>query len=170
MLLSVLLTHLIWIDCGMTYIGPVHKGANHVPKAVSDHDPLPDWVHELNYVRSQALQPPSRSRTGSAYCEVIFCSYCADWPFDPCTASARISKMHTHESRSEELCIQKSSKSGFLGGSWSKTPFSLRLKAWFERVLRSQMVKSGYQIRKGSESRFEMAFRTWFTPLWKSPF
>ena len=36
--------------------GPVHKGANHVPKAVSDRDPLRDWDRDLNYVRSHALQ------------------------------------------------------------------------------------------------------------------
>ena len=58
--------------------GPVHKGTNHVPKAVSDRDPLPDWVRDLNYVCSQALQTPSQSQTGSAHCEVIFFSfYCA---------------------------------------------------------------------------------------------
>ena len=38
-------------------IGPVHKEANHVPKAVSNHDPLPHWVRDMNYVRSQELQP-----------------------------------------------------------------------------------------------------------------
>ena len=32
-----------------------------VPKAVSDRDPLPDWVRDLNYVRSHALKTPSRS-------------------------------------------------------------------------------------------------------------
>ena len=55
-------------------IGPVHKGTNHVPKAVSDRDPLPDWVRDLNYmyVCSHASQTPSQSRTGSAHCEVIF--------------------------------------------------------------------------------------------------
>ena len=56
----------------------VHKGTNHVPKDVSDRNPL----RELNYVRSHALQMLSQSRTGCAYCEVIFCSYCAirvDW-------------------------------------------------------------------------------------------
>ena len=40
----------------MNVYGPVHNGANHIPKAVSDHDPLPDWVRDLNYVRSHALQ------------------------------------------------------------------------------------------------------------------
>ena len=63
--------------------GPVHKGANHIPKAVSDRDLLPDWVRDLNYLRSQALQTSSQSQTGSAHCEVIFCSDCAvcvDWP------------------------------------------------------------------------------------------
>ena len=37
-----------------THLGPVHKGVNHIPKAVSDRDPLPDWVCVLNCVRSQA--------------------------------------------------------------------------------------------------------------------
>ena len=65
------------------YTGCVHKGTNHVLKDVSDRDPLRDWDRDLNCVRSQALQTPSQSRTGSAHCEVIFCSYCAvraDWP------------------------------------------------------------------------------------------
>ena len=62
------------------YQWAVHKGAHHIPKAVSDHGLLPDWVRDLNYVRSQALQPPSWSQTGFVYCQVIFCSYCADWP------------------------------------------------------------------------------------------
>ena len=40
-------------------------------------------------------------------------------------------------------------------------------KAWFERALHSQRVKSGFQIRKGPVSaRSETAFRTWFVPLW----
>ena len=39
-------------------------------------------------------------------------------------------------------------------------------KAW---ALHSQRVKSGFQIRKGSESRSETAFRTWFVPLWTGP-
>ena len=38
------------------FIGPVHKGVKHVPKAVSDHDLLPDRVRDSNYVRSQTLQ------------------------------------------------------------------------------------------------------------------
>ena len=42
-------------------------------------------------------------------------------------------------------------------------------KAWFERALHSQRVKSRFQIRKGSESWSETAFRTWFTPLWTGP-
>ena len=30
------------------HIGPVHKEANHVPKAVLDRDPIPDWVPFVN--------------------------------------------------------------------------------------------------------------------------
>ena len=60
--------------------GPVPKGANHILKAVSDHDPLRDRVRDMNYVRLQALRSSSQSQTGAAHCEVIFWSYCADWP------------------------------------------------------------------------------------------
>ena len=63
--------------------GCVHMRTNHVPKDVSDRNPKRDWDRDLNYVRSHALQTPSQSRSGSAHCEVIFCSYCAvraDWP------------------------------------------------------------------------------------------
>ena len=42
-------------------------------------------------------------------------------------------------------------------------------KAWFERALHSQRVKSSFQIRKGSESRSETSFGTWFIPLWTGP-
>ena len=96
--------------------GPVHKGANHVLKAVSDPDPLPDWVHDLNYVRSQALQPPSQSWIESAHCEVIFVPTVL---IDKCMASARIFKMHMQcmNHVPKELCVHKSSESGFLGGS-----------------------------------------------------
>ena len=112
------------------HIGPVHKGANHVPKAVSDHDPLPDWVRDLNYMRSQALQPPFQSRTGSAHCEVYFVPTAQT---DQCMASAHILKMHKHKyimfQKSFERAVHKSSESGFLGGSRSKTPFFLRFKS-----------------------------------------
>ena len=52
-----------------------HENKSRFPKDVSDRD--------LNYMRSHALQTPSQSRSGSAHCKVIFCSYCAvraDWP------------------------------------------------------------------------------------------
>ena len=104
------------------FTGCVHKGTNHVPKDVSDRDPLRDWDRDFNYVHSHALQTPSQSQTGSAHCEVIFCSYCAVRA-DSCMASARISKMHTHESRSERALRSHVQESGFLRWSRSKTPF-----------------------------------------------
>ena len=58
--------------CQIVY-GCVHIKANHVSKDVSVRDPKRD----LNYVRSHALQAPSQSWSGSAHCEVNFCSYCA---------------------------------------------------------------------------------------------
>ena len=57
--------------------GCVHMRTKHVPKDVSDRDPKRDWDRDLNYVHSHALQTPSQSRSGSAHCEVIVCSYCA---------------------------------------------------------------------------------------------
>ena len=39
----------------------------------------------------------------------------------------------------------------------------------FERALRSQRVKSGFQVSKGSESRSETAFGAWFAHLWTGP-
>ena len=60
---------LINVGCLLLWNRSVHKGKNHVPKAVSDRDLLPDWVCDLNYVRSQALQTPSQSRTESAHCD-----------------------------------------------------------------------------------------------------
>ena len=58
---------------------------------------------DLNYVRSQALQLPPRSQTGSAHCEVM-------------------GLFTVSESHSEELSVHKSSESGFLVRSRSKTP------------------------------------------------
>ena len=122
----------VWITSFL--IGPAHKGTNHVLKAIADHDLLPDWVRDLNYVRSQTLPPPSWSRTGSAHCAVTF---------QKCTRTNHVPK---------EICVHKSSESGFLGRSRSKTPFFRVSKAWLERALHSsQRVKSGFQIRKGSE-------------------
>ena len=132
---------MFWLQ---VYTGCVHTGTNYVPKDGSDRDPLRDWYRDLNYVRSHALQTPSQSQTGSAHCEVIFCSYCLThaWlqlAFPKCT----------HESRSERALRLHVLESGFLRGSRSKTPFFRVSKAWFERALRSQRVKSGFQIRKG---------------------
>ena len=78
-----------------------------------------------------------QSRSGSAHCEVIFCSYCAvrtDWPMHGFSmASARISKMHMHKSCSERALRSHVLESGFLGGSRSKTVlfscFKMRFKS-----------------------------------------
>ena len=128
---------------------------------------LGSWF-ELRAFTSIANAVPITNRI----CEVIFCSYCAvcaDWP-----RTAHISKMRTHESRSERA----------LRSHVLRTRLSMRIttqnalyftfqkrvsKAWFERALRSQRGKSGFKIRKGSESRSETASGTWFVPLWTGP-
>ena len=130
--------------CHYCHIEPLQQGANHIPKAVSDRDPLPDWVRDLNYVHSQALELPSQSRTGSAHCEVIFCSYCDDWPMQ--CFSAHLQNAHTR------IMFQK----------------SFAFTSPQNKALHSQRVKS-VSIGKGSESRSERAFKRWFARLWTGP-
>ena len=147
---------------------------SHVPKAVSDRDPLRDWDRDLNYVSSQALPTPSQSRTGSAHCEVIFCSYCAvraDWPMHG--FSAHFKNAHVRFTFRKSFAFTCPRNQAFYRNHDPKCLFfhvSKRIsKAWFERALRSQRLKSGFQIRKGSESRSETAFGTWFVPFWTGP-
>ena len=85
--------------------------------------------------------------------------------------SARIFKMCMHESRSEGAL-----RSQVLGIRLSRrimiqnAPLSHVSKARFERALRSQRVKLGFQIRKGSESQeSKTAFGMRFSPLWTEP-
>ena len=160
----------------MSSLEPVHKRTNHVPKAVfsMSPDPLRDWDRDLNYVRSQALQTPSQSRTGSAHCEVIFCSYCAvraNWPMHG--FSAHFQNAHTRITFQKSSAFTCPQNQAFYANHDPKRLFFLVSKrvskALFERALRSQRVKSGFQIRKGSESRSEAAFGTWFVPLWTGP-
>ena len=82
--------------------GPVHKGTNHVPKAVSDRDPLPDWVCDLNLraFPSIANAVPVTKRICALQGNILLLLR-SPRLIDPCMASARISKMHTHESHSE---------------------------------------------------------------------
>ena len=130
--------------------GPIHKGTNHVLKAISDHDPLPDWARDLNYVRSQALQMLCQSRTGSAHCEVISCSYCpvrADWPMHG--FSAHFQNVHARITFRKRFTLTCPQNQAFYVDRDPKRPYFRVSKAWFERALRSQRVKSGFQIRKG---------------------
>ena len=88
---------------------------------------------------------------------------------DPCMASVRISKMHTHKPRSERaLCSQVFRIRLSRRITIQNTFFSVS-KAWFEIDLRWPRVKSSFQIRKGSESWSKTAFGTWFIPLWTGP-
>ena len=135
------------------YSGLVHKGANHVLKAISDHDPLPAWLRALNYLCSQPLQ-----RLAVGYAQLP-----ADYE------RTLLSSAHFTSARitfRKSFAFPSPSESDFLGRSWSKTAFFFRItKAWFERTLCSQRGKSGFQIRKWSESRSETAFRTWTGPV-----
>ena len=160
----------------MIWFWPVHKETNHVPKAVSDRDPVPDWVRDLNYVHSQALQTPVPIT--NRICEVIFCSYCAvcaDWPRTrPMHGfSAHFQNAHARITFRKSFAFTCPQNQAFYADHDPRRPLfhvsKARSKAWFERALRSQRGKSGFQIRKGSESRSETASGTWFVPLWTGP-
>ena len=79
--------------------GPVYKGANHVLKAISDHDLLSDWVRrsELCTFTSIANAVPITNRI----CALRGYYFVPTALIVPCKASACISKMRMHESRSE---------------------------------------------------------------------
>ena len=69
----------------------------------------------------------------------------------------------------KELCVHKSSESGFLGGSLSQTLFFVCFKSPIWKSFAFTKGNSGFQMRKGSESRSETASGTWFSPLWAGP-
>ena len=111
------------------------------------------WLdRDLNYVRSHGLQTPFQSRSGSAHCEWYFApttqSARADWPMRLCMASARIFKMHTHESRSETALRSHGLESGFQGRSRSKTPFFLHFKTRFKSLIWNSFAFTWAKIRK----------------------
>ena len=128
---------------------------NHVPKDISDRDPKRDWDRDLNYVRSHALEMPSQSRSGSAHCEVIFCSYCtvrADCPMHG--FSAHFQNAHARITFRKSFAftcprIRLSTRITIQNALFFAFQNAFQLKAWFETALRSQGLKSGFQIRKG---------------------
>ena len=122
---------------------------DHVPKAVSDRYPLPDWVRDLNCVRSQALETPSQSWTGSAHCEVIFCSYCAvraDWPMHGFSAHFQNAHARITFQKSFSFTILRKKLSTWITIQ-NALFFAFQMyisKPWFERALHSQRGKSGF--------------------------
>ena len=129
------------------------------------------WLGSWFELRSFTwLQTPFQSRSGTAHCEWYFApttqSARADWPMRLCMASARILKMHTHESRSETALRLHGLESGFLGGSRSKTPFFSRFKTRFKSLIWNSFLFTWAKIRlsnqEKAESRFETSFGTWF--------
>ena len=130
------------------------------------------WVGSWFELRAftSILQMPSQSRPGSAHCEVIFCSYCAvraDWPMHG--FSAHFQNAHVLITFRKSFAFTGPQDQAFYADHDPKRPFFRISKAWFDRVLHSQRVKSRFQIRKGSESRSETVFGTWFVPLWTGP-
>ena len=119
---------------------PVHEGANHVPKVVSDHDPLADWVHDLNYMRSQALQQPSRAQTGSAHRVNILLHNCKWITSRLAFLSSLLVHTYVHESRSERALRSQVPRIRISRRIMiQNAPFYRVSKAWFERVLHSQL-------------------------------
>ena len=88
---------------------------------------LCSWLelHAFTSITTECLS--SWSRIGSAYCEVISCSYCTDWPLHD--FSMHFQNAHAWITLRKELCLHKSSEWGFLGGPESKTPLFSHFKS-----------------------------------------
>ena len=86
-----------------------------------------------------------------------------------CMASARIFKMHTHESRSERALRSHVLESGFLGGSRSKTPLFSRFKSLIWNSFAFTWAKIRLSNQERAESRSETSFGMWFWPMWTQP-
>ena len=123
-ILSIERIHMIVKYSGI-HTGPVHKGTNHVQKAVSDRDPLPD--------KQTANAVPITNRICAL--RDNFVPTAQSVLIDPCMASMRISKMHTYESRSERALRSQSSESGFLRESRSKTRILSSFKTFFKSLI-----------------------------------
>ena len=98
-------------------------------------------------------------------CALRVQSACADWPMRLCMASARIFKMHTHESRSERALHSHVLESGFLGGSRSKTPLFSRFKSLIWNSFAFTWAKIRLSIQERAESRSDTSFGTWTQPM-----
>ena len=92
---------------------------------------------------------------------------------DQCMASARISKMCTHESRSERALRSHVLESGFLRRSRSKTPLFSCFKTRFKSLIWKSFAFTKGKIRlsnqERAESRSETSFGTRFVLLWTGP-
>ena len=112
-----------------------------------------DWDRDLNYVRSHVLQTPSQS-SGSAHCEVIFCSHYAvraDWPMHGFIAHFQNAHAWITFRKSFAFTFPRI---GLSARITIQNAFFFRVsnhvsKAWFETAFHSQGLKSGFQIRKG---------------------
>ena len=128
------------------------------------------WTTCVYTLVLHGLQTPFQSRSGTAHCEWYFApttqSARADWPMRLCMASARIFKMHTHESRSETALRLHGLESGFLGESRSKTPFFRVFKTRFKSLIWNSFAFTWAKIRlsnqEKAELRSETSFGTWF--------
>ena len=150
-------------------LGPVHKGANPILKAAIRF--LIGFVIWTMCVHKHCKRRPIMNRICALQDNILFL-LCRS--INQCMASARISKMPMHKTRSEralrsQVLRIRLSRHITIQNALFFTFQKLDLKAWFGRALSSQREKSGFQIRKGSASWSKMAFGLWFAPLWTGP-
>ena len=120
------------------------QGANHVLKAVSNRNSLPDWVRDLNYI---ATVVPITNRICAPRGNILFIlrRLTHAWLQHAFLKCACI-----HESLSERAVHSQRVKSGFLGGSRSKTPsFFCVSKTLIWKSIAFTKGKSGFKSGKG---------------------
>ena len=122
----------------ISHIGPVHKGTNHVPISISDRDPLPDG--SKHYKR----RPNHEQDLRTAKVIVLFLT--AHWPMH---GFAHLQNAHAGITFRKSFAFTCPQNQAFYADHDPKRPFFVFQKrvskAWFERALRSQRVKSGFQ-------------------------
>ena len=136
--------------------GCVHKGTNHIPKDVSGSRSA-SWLRSWFTLRALTCTGnvfPITIRICALRGNILFPLH-SPALIDPCMASARISKMHMHESRSDRALRSHVLELGFLRGSRSKMPLFSHFKSAFQKPDLKELCvhkgkkKSGFKIRKG---------------------
>ena len=111
-------------------------------------------------VHKHCKRTPSQSRTGSAHCEVIFCSYCAvraDWPMHG--FSVHFQNAHTRITFRKSFAFTCPQNQAFYD---PKCPLYSVSKAHFKSLIWKSFAFTKGKIRLSNQERVRFAFQNGF--------